>query len=91
MQTRPILQIMDVVPLLALVIFMVNLRITCDSAVYVEVLSEPMNFPLSFSPTKEMGDRARQRKSGNQTHNSTVLACTADFVWLTLQDIKLYN
>ena len=69
---------MDVVPLLALIIFMVNLRITCNSAVYVEVLSEPINFPLSFNPSKEMGDCTRQRKSGNQTHNSTILACTAE-------------
>ena len=27
-----------------------------NSAVYVKVLSEPMNFPPSVSPSKEMGD-----------------------------------
>ena len=39
---------------------MIDQRI--NSAVYVKVLSEPMNFLLSVSPSKEMGDRKRQRK-----------------------------
>ena len=34
-----------------------------NSPVYIEVLSEPMNFPLSVSPSKEMGERTRQRKN----------------------------
>ena len=33
-----------------------------SSAVYVVVLSEPMNFPVSISPSKKMGDHTRQRK-----------------------------
>ena len=32
-----------------------------NTAVYVKVLSEHMNFPLSVRPSKEMGDRTRQR------------------------------
>ena len=34
-----------------------------NTAVYVKVLSEPMNFSLSDSPSKEMGDRTRLRKT----------------------------
>ena len=33
-----------------------------NSTVFVVVPSEPMNFPLSVRPSKEMGDRSRQRK-----------------------------
>ena len=33
-----------------------------NSAVRVVVLCKPMNFPLSVSPSKEMGDPTRQRK-----------------------------
>ena len=33
-----------------------------NSVVYVVVLSEPLNFPLSVSPSKEMEDHTRQRK-----------------------------
>ena len=42
-----------------------------NSAVYVVVLSQPMNFPLSVSPNKKMGDHTRQRKmmDGNRTHD----------------------
>ena len=34
-----------------------------NSAVYVVVRSKPMNFLLSVSPSKEMGDRTGQRKN----------------------------
>ena len=36
-----------------------------NSAVYVIMLSqsEPMNFPLSVIPSKEMGDHTRQKKT----------------------------
>ena len=33
-----------------------------NSAVYVKVLNEPINFLLSVSPSKEMGECMRQRK-----------------------------
>ena len=33
-----------------------------NSAVFVKVKREPMNFPLSISPRKEMGDHVRERK-----------------------------
>ena len=44
-----------------------------NSAVYIEVLSEPMNFPLNVSHRKEMRDHTRYRKNlsdpgGNRTH-----------------------
>ena len=34
-----------------------------NSAVYVKVLSEPVNFLQNVSPRKETGDHSRQRKS----------------------------
>ena len=34
-----------------------------NSAVYGKVLSEPTNFPLSVSPSKEMGDRTNKEKN----------------------------
>ena len=33
-----------------------------NSTVYVVVLSEATNFPLSVSPSKEMGERTRKEK-----------------------------
>ena len=34
-----------------------------NSKVYVKVLNESMNIVLSISPSKEMGDCSRQRKT----------------------------
>ena len=48
-----------------------------NSAVYDKVLNEPMNFPLSVSPSmKEMGHHTRQRKksptsAGTEPHDLT--------------------
>ena len=41
---------------------MMEQRINSEVYMYVEVLNKPMNFPLIISPSKEMGDRMRQRK-----------------------------
>ena len=46
-----------------------------NSTVYVVVLSKPMNFLLSVSPSEEMGDRTGQRVSdfgGNRIQRSWV-------------------
>ena len=51
---------MNVGPL-ALMMQMMDQRI--NSAVYVVVLSEPVNFPLSVRHSNEMGDRMKQRKN----------------------------
>ena len=45
-----------------------------NSVVYVKVLSEPMEIPLSVSPGKEMGDHTRQRK---KSPNSAEIEHTA--------------
>ena len=51
---------LNVVPL-ALRTQMMDQRMRMNFAVYVKVLTEPMN-SHSVSPSKEMGDCARQRK-----------------------------
>ena len=60
------------VVLLVLMTQMMDQRI--NSAVYIKVLSEPMNFPLSVSPSKKMEDRIRGEENifdlgGNRTHD----------------------
>ena len=50
--------------------------------VYVKVLSEPMEFPLSVSPGKEMGDHTRQRK--NSPNSAEIEHTTSRFEHLLL-------
>ena len=55
-----------------------------NSAVYVKVLSKPMNFQLSVSPRKEIGDCTRHRKNlrprreSNPRPPDLIVRCSTD-------------
>ena len=55
---------------------MMEQRINSEVYINVEVLNKPMNFPLSISPSKEMGDRMRQRKRSDSRQGQTFFSFT---------------